>query len=226
MVRHYMDSESQPLVSRLQAAFARLQQTHPAVGSLFRHRCLWDDAPAQQAVDDLHTRLCDTLERIRADANKQLGGSRAPGSWLVRTLLTVGAVLWFPLLQPLLEAYLSPGRAANLALLAVKLTSVTHLFTNLGFLAGYFLVLWLAIRWSTQRRVDRWLTRHQRLERPGEDLSLTGQVVAWMNDLLAPLRESHRRLASVVKRAARARAKIRGANGIGSDMSPSHSPAA
>ena len=74
-----------------------------------------------------------------------------------RTLLTVGALLWFPIIQPLLEAFLDGHTIRNLAFFAVRLFGVTYLLKSVTFLAIYFSLLWLILRWDTQRRIDKFL---------------------------------------------------------------------
>src|SRR3954468_8928540 len=58
----------------VQTTFAQLRQSHPAVGTLYEHRRLWEELPSQQAGDDLCRRLVHAVERQRAAARERLAG--------------------------------------------------------------------------------------------------------------------------------------------------------
>ena len=60
-------------------------------------------------------------------------------------------------------------------------------------------MLWLAIKWSTQRKVDRALAGWKRREDPA--LGLAAIVVQWSADLLRPIRAAREQLAGLIDRA-------------------------
>ena len=86
--------------------------------------------------------------------------------------------------------------------LAVHVISVNDLLQSLTFLLMYFLLLWAVLRWDTQRRVARWSGRWR--TDAGSDLSLTGQTVTWLDDLLRPIRAARERADALAARAAAA----------------------
>ena len=197
-------------VARLvQTTFAQLRQSQPLVAQLYRGNRLWEDMPAELAVGELRRTLAASVERQRAVAVERLAGRSGVVAPLLRWLLTVGALLWFPFVQPVLEGMLklpeiqrdwwTQGR--NLAALVVGLLSGEALLRNATFLIVWFTVIWLALRWNTQRRVARFLNR---MRSPGErdaSLNLTMQAVQWMEALVAPLRRSHEQVADLARRA-------------------------
>jgi hypothetical protein len=156
--------------------------------------------PAQTAESDLRRRISTTVERQRSRLREQLGVSGVISAFF-RTLLTIGALLWFPIVQPLLEAFLAGHPMRDLTLLAVRLLGVTYLLKTVAFLAIYYTLLWLILRWDTQRRIDKFLWRWQESRNIDPTLSLTGQAVEWLNELLTPIRSATERLETVVQRA-------------------------
>ena len=126
----------------------------------------------------------------------------------VRWLLTIGALVWFPFVQPLAETLLVRDQAVDwsllrqtheLMLLAIRVFSVAALLQSLTFLTMYFLVLWFVLRWDTQRRVARLAGRWRG---DTSDLSLTVQTVRWLDDLLKPVRAAKDRVEGLATRAA------------------------
>jgi len=198
-------------VSRLvQTTFAQLRQSQPLVATLYRHNRLWEDMPAELAAGELRRTLATTVERQRDVALQRLSGRNGVVAPLVRWLLTVGALLWFPFVQPVLEGMLklpeirwdwwTQGR--NLAGLIVGVLSGESLLRNVTFLIIWFTVIWLALRWGTQRRVARFLGRMRSPDERDPSLNLTAQAVQWMEGLLAPLRRSTEQTAALARRAA------------------------
>jgi hypothetical protein len=186
------------LSALVQSTFAALHQSSPQVTRLYAQRKLWDALPADLAEADLRHRLGATIERQRGIIRSRLGGAGIFG-WFLRMLLTFGAILWFPFVQPALEAYLNGGR--HMLMLAVSLLGVSYLLKHAGFMAIYFTVLWLIIKWDTQRRVDRWLSHWKSGQSLDPALSLTGQVVEWSAGLLEPIRAARQKLAELAKKA-------------------------
>jgi hypothetical protein len=143
------------------------------------------------------------MERVAGKS----GALTAPIRWL----LTIGAILWFPFIQPLLEAFLAGGMGKTtreLLYLGVQMLGVTYLLKNVTFLIIWFVVLWMILRWGTHRRASRLLRRWQSSQNLDDPLSLSGQVIQWMDDLLEPIRRQRERVASLVKRTDEMRAAL------------------
>ena len=196
-----------PVARRVQGVFARLQQQHPEIADAYRGRRLWEDLPADTAAAELRERLADALDRRRADATGRFGGALGPLLFPIRWLLTVGALLWFPFAQPLLALGLKTTESwavllRDLGALAVSIFSAGYLLTTLGFLAFYFLGLWAWLRFDATRRVAR------QLARAGSDDGPSVEAVAWMDELLSPLRDRAERVRELSDRVAAKRAEL------------------
>lgn len=87
----------------VQSAFAALQQSSPLLGRLYQSHKLWEAMDAQRVETDLRTSLASTLERQRQVVTQRIAERRAPLGGLGRWLLTVGALLWFPLIKNQLQ---------------------------------------------------------------------------------------------------------------------------
>jgi hypothetical protein len=193
----------------VQATFAQLRQSQPAVATLYRDNRLWEDMPAEMAAGELRRTLAGTVERQRATAVQRLAGKTGVVAPLFRWVLTVGALLWFPLVQPILQGMLSlwePGmnlwaHGRQLAALIVGVLSGASLLRNVTFLIIWFTVIWLALRWSTQRRVSRLLARWKAPDGRDESLNLTAQALQWMGRLMAPIRFARERTDDLARRA-------------------------
>jgi hypothetical protein len=198
-----------PVATLVQSTFAQLQQTHPQVSDLYAGRRLWEDMPADAASAVLRTTLTDTVARQRAEVRRRLGGS-SPVLAPVRWLLTIGAIVWFPFIQPAIERLTGKdGYTTNLphdvqvtSDLVVHIVSVNDLLQSLTFLLMYFLLLWGVLRWDTQRRVSKWSSRWQ--SDVTSDLSLTAQTLHWLDNLLRPIRAAKERADALAARAAAA----------------------
>jgi hypothetical protein len=211
LVQLYLDAGDRPLAVRVQTTFALLHQSHPAVAALYRQRRLWDDMAAEEVSADLRATLSSALERQREAALQQLaGGGGIIGSFF-RTLLTVGALLWFPIVQPILEALLQPGvtrTTRELLLLAVQLLGTTYLLKNAVFLLIWFAVLWLLIRWNTQRRVNRLLERWRAADASDPSVNLATATLEWIDGLIEPVRIARGRADALVQRTEELRASV------------------
>jgi GTP-binding protein EngB required for normal cell division len=199
--------QGRPVSAAVQSTFALLQQTHPLVSPLYRGQRLWESAPADAAVLHLRDALTRSLQLQRGEAVKRLArrGVIAP---LIRWLLTIGAVLWFPIIQPVLEVILRDGyiqSARGAIVLAVQLLSAAYLLKSAGFLAIWFLFLWLVLRWDTQRKVTRLLHRWRSLDGQDASMNTSAAALAWVDELLDPIRTAREREESLVKRADEAR---------------------
>lgn len=187
----------------VQTTFAQLRQSQPTFGELYSHNRLWEQMSADAAAGELRRILGATVQRQHDAARQRF--IRRPG-WAapVRCLLTIGAVLWFPFVQPILHGVLAPGMVSSaraFATLAVEVLGVNYLLSSCGFLILYFIALWLALRWNTQRRVVRLLNGWQATAQSDPSLSLASQTLQWIEHLLAPLRQARERMESLASRA-------------------------
>jgi hypothetical protein len=187
---------------RIQGAFAELNQLHPSVATVYRRERFWDAGSADAASQDLQRRIDRVTGAQRRELVEQamprLGAARAP----LRHLLTTGALLWFPFVQPLLEIVLQhewSAVAGDLAFWVVRVLGAGYLLESLGFLSLYFIGLWMWIRFDTHRRITRLLAKQQRTDATGPDTA-AGQVQEWLADLLEPLDDDRRRVERLVER--------------------------
>jgi len=198
----HLRAPEMPLAEQIQGAFAQLQQTHPAVSRLYTDRKLWEPMDAETAADDLRGTIADAMSRQQAVVQETLtrgGNLGAPIRWL----LTIGAVLWFPIVQPILDIMLQSSVAATVkqaAFLIVHILGVTPLLETAAFLAIYLVALWLVIQWDAHQRVRRLLDRWRIAEHGDDGLNLTAQVLAWIDRQLDPIRAARRQLDELAKR--------------------------
>ena len=198
-----VDLDGRTLSSSVQATFALLQQTSPAIGTLYRQHRLWEEQPADTAAAMLRRSLSESLERQREAAVAKIA-RRGIVSPLFRWLLTVGALLWFPIVQPVLELMLQDTLARTtrgIALLVVQLLGVTYLLKSAAFLGIWFLVLWLILRWDTQRRVAKLVGNTEEISRA---------VLAWVDELLDPIRVARQREEALVQRTEALKSQLAG----------------
>ena len=194
----YLD---EPLSQLVAGAFATLHQTQPAVGVLYREQKLWDPMHADAAVRTLDRRTSSILEQQRQTLLTRIAGDVWFGGFF-RFLLTIGAILWFPIIQPISEALLQGSvmsSTRDLLLLIVQTLSVTYLLKHVGFLLIYFISLWAILRWSTHRKASKILDRWNRDQ--ANELSLTNAVIDWTDELLQPLSQRKNEVADLLKRA-------------------------
>jgi GTPase Era involved in 16S rRNA processing len=194
----------------IQTTFAMLQQTHPLISSLYRAQRLWESAAASACASDLRQTLIASLEQQRALAMSRI----ARRGWIappIRWLLTFGALLWFPLVQPVLELLLKNDLAQTLRgglVLLVQLLGATYLLRSAAFLAIWFVFLWLVLRWDTQRKVKKLLTRWRGLEARDGITTPPARVIAWADELLDPIHLAAQREQSLVTRAESLKEKL------------------
>jgi hypothetical protein len=186
-----------PLAQVVQSTFAGLRQTHPQLAQLYERRRLWETASAQSAEAELRQKLAATVERQRQVLQQRIAPRRGILRAATRWLFTIGAVLWFPFIQPVVEAAVG-GR--NPALLLVSVIGVSYLLKNVAFLLAWFAGLWVALKWDTQRRVDRALDRWKRPTSLDPTLSLAGQTLDWLDGLVEPIRSARQRMEELVAR--------------------------
>lgn len=198
LVESHLNDGGSSVAGRVQTTFARLQQVHPSVSELYADRHLWERARADEAAAALSQRLARTLNEQMAALRMRFAGRGGAIGRAVRWLPTYGAAVWFPFLQPFLEAYLRPGSAGS-ALMFIEVLGVSSLMTHGAFLGAYFVALWLILRWDTVRRVNRTLDRWHRSEVIEPELSLTVQMTTWLDELLTPLHTQREHLARVIR---------------------------
>ena len=196
----------------VQTSFAQLRQSHPELADLYAHNRLWEQLPADIAANEFRQELGATIQRQRDAVREEL----IRRDWLgapVRWLLTIGAILWFPFIQPILHTVLgsndpssfrSWGRAVGLL---IEVLSADYLLKSAGFLILYFLALWLALRWNTQRSVARTLHRWRSADIP-DDINLFAQTLRWIDNLITPIRQARDRMESLARRAAAAKTEF------------------
>ena len=157
--------------------------------------------PAQYAEAQLQERITETVQHQRDRACDLLGG-RSIVFTPIRWLLTIGAALWFPIVQPVLQVALAPGwtgSSRETIYLAVQLMSAGYLLKTVGFLVLYFVLLWAFLRWDTHRRVTRLINRMNASDGDAT-LSLPRQVLDWVDELLEPMRSDVERSGDLAKR--------------------------
>ncbi|HVT87383.1 MAG TPA: GTPase domain-containing protein [Tepidisphaeraceae bacterium] len=196
----YLDKPG-AMASAVQSTFAQIQQLHPQAGALFDNRRLWEDLPAESAAADLRRRLASAIDRQR-DAIVEQGSGRwhlifAPLRWL----LTIGAVLWFPLVQPLLAAGLTETGWApptRWVLTLVNLLGVAHLLACSTFLIIWFVGLWMVLRFGAYRRVNR-IIEQWKQDGSDNERSLSGQSMQWIEQLLEPIDQQKKRIDQLIE---------------------------
>jgi hypothetical protein len=192
-VDDYLSMQGQSLATMVQTTFAQLQQANPTIGALYRENKLWESMPSESAAQDLRMRLNETLDRQREAAMQRIGRRRGIIAPIFRTLLTIGAILWFPIVQPMLEIVLQThitSFSRELALKIVQLLGTTFLLKNLIFLLLYFAVLWAVIRASVHGRVSRLISRWQSDPELDPALSFNGQAMEWIDEMLDPIQRN------------------------------------
>ncbi len=207
-IENYLAEAGRSVSKNVQAVFAQLNNAYPDFGRLYSNRRLWEPPAAESAAADLRRRLQNALDRQRLEVAERF----SPPGWLapVRWLLTVGAALWFILLQPIADVALDMSQfdAGDLLEQAVELLSAEMLLTNVGFVLIYLLVLWGVLRFNTYRRVAAWRRRMMRRDGDNPATSLAGQTVEWMQSLLTPLERRHAELSDLATRAAHVRDEV------------------
>jgi hypothetical protein len=203
MVDAHLNAEPRSVSERVQSSFAQLQQSSPLISTLYRHRKLWEAMPADLAAAELRQCLVGTLERQRAAVLSRLGGGRGIVGALFRWLLTVGAILWFPFIQPMLEVFLhnvTRPSPTELLIRFVEVLGTTYLLQNVTFLLIYFAVIWVVLKYHTQRRIARLVRRWKAADYPEPTLNLSVQALQWTENLLDEIRLHHQRLEGLIQR--------------------------
>ncbi|MGF1634596.1 MAG: GTPase [Phycisphaerae bacterium] len=185
-----------PLAGRLQGAFAQLRQQSPAVATLYAGNELWTDYPAEVAAGDLRDRLEAATRRQKQLAEERFAGRGVPVLGpLCRWLLTVGVLVWFPIVQPVAAILLSPvstdAGLIDTAYRVVTLLGAGPILQSLALVSIWFVALWLLLRAGATRKVRRLLAGDGRADPD----TLAGEVYTWLDALLSPLKQRLDRLA-------------------------------
>ena len=201
LVEAHLQPRGVPLATRVRGVFAQLQQSQPDISRLYANRKLWEDMQADAAATSLRDSLVDAVSLHREQVRDRLAGRRGVITAPLRWLLTIGMVIWFPFGQPVTMEALNDtvaGFVASIPRLAVTIFSVQMLLQNLTFLMMYFFVLWVVLRWDTQRRI---LGLGSRWKSDTSPDGLAGRATQWMDDLLAPIRSTGEEAADLARRA-------------------------
>ena len=201
------------LAATIRTTFSHLHQAHPALSALYHHRRLWEEAAAEQAATSLQRAVADTLQHQRSTILARIANRTGWFYRFPRAVLTLGALLWFPFVQPFLEEFLANQRLGtktplDLTLLLVRVLGVTSLLQNAAFLILYFLALWLLLRWDTLRLVDRRLLKWRTAANLDPTLNPAAAVLEWTADLTAPIRHSRESLDALLARAEQVRRSL------------------
>jgi len=203
LVGLYLREGGRELSLAVQTTFAHLQQSTPAIGELYRQRKLWESVWAEASVGELQRSLAAVVQRQRQVLSDRIGGRDNVLAALVRSLLTWGALLWFPIVQPILEAVLrdwQSGSVTHVGLLVVRILGVTFLLQNASFLLLWFFALWAFVRWDTQRRVDQQLMRWRSAADADVSTNLIAAAANWLAGLTEPIQSARNRLNRLVTR--------------------------
>jgi hypothetical protein len=199
-------TESGESFSKLvQSTFAQLRQQQPIVAALYGPNRLWESMPAELAAGMLHRTLADAVQRQRVTARQRLAVGRGAFLAPLRWIVTIGALLWFPFIQPILATALGDPTMQSwawrrIAALLIDVLGVNYLLRSATFLILYYATLWLALRWNTQHRVGRLLARWRATDFPDPSVNLATQSLAWMDELIGPIRTARERIQSLANR--------------------------
>jgi hypothetical protein len=167
---------------------------------------------AQSAAAGLRAQLVDAIRLQRQSVLEKLSGRSGFFAPLFRITLTIGAILWFPLVQPILQLILagnSPLRSVrDGTLLLIQIMSTEVLLKNAVFLLLWHLFLWSMLRWDTRRRVDTLLTRWQTARQSDPDKNLTTKSILWIDDLLQEIRTARQTTETLANQIENLRAEL------------------
>ena len=175
----------------IQTAFAQLNQSDPAIAGLYANRKLWESMEAERAESRLRQALVETVRQQREIVMSRLSGRMGVIAPIVRVVLTIGALLWFPFVQPVLAILLMTngmiGTARDLGILVVQVMSAESLLKSAAFLIVWYLLIWSLLRWSTRSKVERLMSKWKRADGAEDSLNLTTRGMGWMEELLEPV---------------------------------------
>jgi hypothetical protein len=204
LVDAHLKIAGRPIAMPIQSAFAQLYQSDPSVAGLYANKKLWEPMEAESAQGRLRQELVETLRRQREVVLTKLSGKSGVIAPVFRFLLTVGALLWFPFIQPVLQIILNSksviGTARDVGVLAVQVFSAASLLQNAVFLIIWYLLIWSLLRWSTRRRVDRLLSKWKKADDADDSLNLTTRTLAWIEGLLEPIHRKRNAMEGLAKK--------------------------
>jgi hypothetical protein len=200
------------VAGRVQSAFGQLNQTDPALAGLYAHRKLWESREAEIAEARLRQEWIETIQRQRQEVLSRLSGKSGIIAPLIRGLLTIGALLWFPFIQPVLHtihnSHSAFGTVRDIGILAVEVISAESLLHNAIFLVIWYLLIWSLLRWGTRSRVDRLLIRWRSAAYADDSLNLTTRTLAWIDELLEPIRAARQTTDDLARRVEELRSEL------------------
>ena len=182
------------LETRLESTFAHIQAAQPDLFSRLLKagsEKQWNNA---RRIAELRNAFLAVLENRENESERRLLRRSTWRGWGWRFFLTFGAVIWFPVGQPLLLAYLSEEGLRSIPLTLVSLFGVSHLLQSAALLAVYFILLWSILRWNARRKVEQLFARWSDPENISPETSLYAAAEAWLADQLAPIRDYFDRL--------------------------------
>lgn len=215
-VRAIVDDLVPPLDAAIRATFAEVRRRDASVADVYGASLPWNDRESDSNVAVVTARLADAMDARRQRGVAAIGRGHGAALAPLRWLLTLGAVLWFPFVQPVLAIVLDPswtwtGLTQAAVWQIVKLLGSTYLLQSVTFLAVYFFGLWATLRFLTLRRVEYLAARAA----PDDSLNAADQPAtiaeAWVDELLAPLAARSAELARLVERLDAARDATRAA---------------
>ncbi len=202
-VRAIVHDLTPPLEVSLRATFADIRRRDPTIADAYGSSAPWNDRESELAVEELTTRLADTMEKRKAYAVDTAGNGHGGATAPLRWLMTIGAVLWFPIVQPILQIVLEPGASfsklsAEAIWQIVKLLGSAYLLQSVGFLAVYFVLLWATLRYLTGKRCERLLRNIDTSLEADSASSIQDEADQWIDQLLEPLSSQTKQLERLV----------------------------
>ncbi len=185
-------TSSKPLAAKLaersvarhvQGVFAELSQQDSRIFDYYQHQKLWE----QSAADLAANRIEEKLERaVELHQESLLKTSARPAllTRIIAPIVTIGAALWFPIIQPISEIYLQQTTfemTRQSMLLIVQLLGASYLIKSIGFLAIYFAALWMYLRWYAGNRMISKLQKTTASDHPARE------IFKWSDELALPV---------------------------------------
>jgi hypothetical protein len=158
---------------------------------------------ADNAAAELRRRFAEAIDRQRAAVLQRASSRFSALLDPLRWLLTLGAALWFPFIQPVAAIVLQQdawGMSRQTLRVIVEMLSVAHLLQCALFLLIWFAVLWMGLRYLSGKRIAR-LLEQWKTAGPEDELSLAGQTTQWIEEMLEPIRRKRQRVESLSARA-------------------------
>lgn len=213
-VRGIVADLTPPLDAGVRSLFADVRRRDPTIADAYGPTPPWDDEESEQRVAELTTRLADAVETRRKTVADRAGRGHGSATAPLRWLLTFGAVLWFPIIQPIASVVLNPdyswtGWTWRTAWQLVSLFGTVHLLNSTAFLAIYFVVLWATLRYLTARRTEAFIARLDADELDAGGTTITAVAEAWVDELFAPIEARSAELRELVARVAAAKSADR-----------------